>query len=285
MDAFEAVETTAENHVGGYVTTTDSARIRVDVHGRGRPVLLVHGWTMSSRFWRRQLPLSDHCQLITMDLRGHGRSPAVLRGNTMSRYARDVRDVIRALRLKNVFLAGWSLGGSVVMDYWKQYGADRVSALGVIESSPAPLAEAPWNVHRYHGKTMDEIRPHLAAMTKNRERHGTLFINSMFLDGNAPSHAMKWMLNEHLAVSDETALSIYEDYLQQDYTGVLATVTVPTIAIYGRSKNMCFGPSTGRFVAGSIPNSRFVILEKSGHMPFYEEPEEFNTAIMSFLNS
>lgn len=284
MDNFEAVETLADNHVGGYVTTTDSTKIRVDVHGHGQPILLVHGWTMSSRFWRRQLPLADRFQLITMDLRGHGRSPAVLRGNTMDRYARDVRDVIRALHLQQVFLAGWSLGGTVVMDYWRQYGGDLISALGLIETSPAPMADAPWNVHRYHGKTLEEVKPRLAAMTKNRKRHGEIFINSMFLDGNAPTHAMKWMLKEHLAVTDETALSIYEDYLQKDYTGVLATITIPTIAIYGRSKNMCFGPSTGRFVAGSIADSRFEILDKSGHLPFYEEAEEFNTAITAFLN-
>lgn len=284
MDNFEAVDTFADNHVGGYVTTTDSVKIRVDVYGRGRPLLFVHGWTMSSRFWRRQLDLSEKFQVVTMDLRGHGQSTSVLRGQTMARYARDVREVIRALGLDNVLLAGWSMGGSVVLDYWKQYGNDKVSALSFIESSPAPLAATPWNTHRYNGKDIEGIRPQLQAMTKSREQYGKVFINSMFLDGNAPEHAMKWMLSEQLAVTDETAVTVYEDYLQQDYTGVLPTITVPALAIYGRSKNMCFGPSTGRFVAGSIPNSHFVILDKSGHMPFYEEPDEFNKAISAFLN-
>lgn len=284
MDTFEAVDTFADNHVGGFVTTTDSVKIRVDVHGRGRPLLFIHGWTMSSRFWRRQLDLAEDYQIITMDLRGHGQSPSVLRGQTMARYARDVREVIRALGLESLFLIGWSMGGSVVLDYWKQYGDDKISSMGLIETCPAPMANAPWNTHRYQGETIEDVKPRVAAMTKNRERHGKIFINSMFIDGNAPSHAMKWMLPEHLNVTDETALTIYEDYLQKDYTSTLPTITIPTLAVYGRSKNMCFGPSTGRFLAGSIPNSHFVILDKSGHMPFYEEPEAFNSALTTFLN-
>jgi pimeloyl-ACP methyl ester carboxylesterase len=48
---------------------------------------------------------------------------------------------------------------------------------------------------------------------------------------------------------------------------------------------MCYGPSTGRFVAASLPDSRFVILDKSGHLPFYEQPEEFNRTTSDFLDT
>ena len=73
MDLFEAVETSGENHVGGWVRTTDNVRLWVEVRGTGRPVILVHGWTMSSLFWRRQAALADRFQVVTVDLRGHGR--------------------------------------------------------------------------------------------------------------------------------------------------------------------------------------------------------------------
>lgn len=284
MNAFEAVETKNDNHVGGWITTADSIKLWVDVHGRGRPLLFVHGWMMSSLFWRRQIALADDFQVITMDLRGHGRSHAVLRGNTVSRYARDVRDVIRALGLQNVILAGWSLGGSVVLDYWQQYGNDKVSALALIESSPYPLAEAPWNTHRYRGMDVEAVRPEIERLRETRKSFGEMFVNNMFLDGIAPDHARNWMLAECLKADTDSVISIYLDYLANDYTRALPTITVPTLAVYGRSKHMCFGPSIGRFVAGSIPNSRFTILDKSGHLPFYEEPGLFNEDMKHFAN-
>lgn len=284
MDNFEAVETNSDNHVGGWVTTTDSIKLWVDVHGRGRPILFIHGWSMSSLFWRRQIDLSGQFQVITMDLRGHGRSQSVLRGNTIPRYARDVREVIRALRLRDVILAGWSMGGSVVLDYWKQYGNDKLAALAIIESSPAPMSKAPWNIHRFSGMDIETIKTDIQRIKKARKAHGQLFINNMFIDGQAPDHCLKWMLDEYLKTTDETSTTIYEDYIQRDYTGILPTISVPTLAVYGRSKHMCFGPSTGRYVAGTIPDSRFVILDKSGHLPFYEEAGLFNDAITQFAN-
>lgn len=107
----------------------------------------------------------------------------------------------------------------------------------------------------------------------------------MFMDGHAPDHAKAWMLAEQLKANSETAIAIYLDYLKRDYTGVLPTISIPTLAIYGRSKHMCFGPSIGRYVAGSIPNSRFTILDKSGHLPFYEEPGLFNEEITHFAHN
>lgn len=283
MDNFEAIETKSDNHVAGWLTTTDSVKLWIDVQGQGCPIIFIHGWTMSSAFWRRQLPLSETHQVITINLRGHGKSQSVLRGHTVPRYARDVRDVIRSLQLKGVMLVGWSMGGSVVMDYWQQYGGDRLSALGLIETGPYPMSEAPWNVHRYRGCNLDAMREDLSHMLQNREAFGTTFINNMFLSGDAP-HALRWMLKEQLQTDDQTAASIYEDYVQRDYTAVLPTMNIPSFVAYGRSRHMCFGPSTGRYVAGSIPDSRFVILEQSGHMPFYEEADIFNNELLSFMD-
>jgi pimeloyl-ACP methyl ester carboxylesterase len=284
MDHFEAVETKEEGHVAGWVTTTDSARLWVEVRGKGRPILLVHGWTMSSRFWRRQHALAGDFQVVTMDLRGHGKSQSVFRGYTIPRYARDVREVIRALDLKGVLLAGWSLGGPVVLDYWQQFGADRLSGIALVETTPYPLADAPWNTHRYRGMGPDAVHSDMIAMAEDRAGFGRRFVDAMFLSGEAPAHALRWMCDEHMLVENDAAAAIYEDYAVRDYTSLLPAITLPVLAVYGRSRHMCFGPSTGRYVAGSIPDSRFVILERSGHMPFYEEPDTFNEELKRFLN-
>jgi len=283
MDRFEAVETHGDNHVAGWVTASDGARLWVDVHGRGRPLVLVHGWAASSAFWRRQIALADRCQVVTFDLRGHGRSPAALRGNTVPRHARDLREVLEALGLVHVLLAGWSMGGAVALEYWREFGLDRLSGLALVESCPAPMASGPWNNHPFRGGNEAALEADLRRLAEDRREFGQTFVNAMFLSGQAPSHALAWMLAEHLGVNTATATAIYRDYAHRDYTGVLPTITLPALALYGRSRHMCHGASTGRFVAGSIPGARLVLLERSGHLPFYEEADQFNDALVAFM--
>ncbi|BCS87019.1 alpha/beta fold hydrolase [Pseudodesulfovibrio sediminis] len=284
MDLFEAVETIDENQVAGWVQTTDGVRLWVDIRGMGRPIVFIHGWTMSSLFWRRQHLLAEKYQIITIDLRGHGRSQTTPRGHTIPRYATDVREVICALRLTDIMLLGWSMGGSIVLEYWSKYGANKLAAIGLVESAPYPMSPAQWNPHTCRGHDTAAMHADFKAIADDREGFADRFINAMHLSDDAPSHAGKWMKSEQLRVPASIATDIYEDYVQRDYTSVLPTITVPALVMYGRSRHMCYGPSTGRYIAGSIPESRFVILDKSGHLPFYEQAETFNAALSQFID-
>ncbi len=114
-----------------YLETKDGAKIYYEERGEGQPILLVHGWMCSSRFWQKNVPeLADEFRVVTIDLRGHGNSCKTLSGHTMAQYARDVRALIEHLGLEETVLVGWSLGGRVVLSYYEQYGSDgRVRAL------------------------------------------------------------------------------------------------------------------------------------------------------------
>src|SRR5512140_3376563 len=67
-----------------------------------------------------------------------------------------------------------------------------------------------------------------------------------------------------------------------DYSSRLAEVRVPTLICTGRHD-----PETplacGEELARGIPGSRFIVFEKSGHMPFIEEPELFSRSVKAFL--
>ena len=109
----------------GFFTTSDQAHLYYEVHGKGQPLFLVHGWQCSSRFWQRNIPeLSKHFQVIVMDNRGHGKSSKGLQGQIVARYAQDIRELSEFLGLKNFILMGWSLGGPTVLSYWQQYKTD-----------------------------------------------------------------------------------------------------------------------------------------------------------------
>jgi non-heme chloroperoxidase len=270
--------------VGALLETPDGAHLYLEQAGAGRAVLLVHGWTMSGRFWSAQMEgLSKQFKVVTVDLRGHGNSSKVLHGHTIVNYAKDLRLVVDALHLQDVTLVGWSLAGPVVLEYWNRYGGQGLAALCLVEMTPFPFAPEKWNTHRlanYQFKGMNEALHNLQA---DRVAFGRQFIDSMFLGGKAPEDDMVWMLPEHLATPTSIATAIYSDYLMRDYSRSLEGISVPVLVVNGHSPYICFGSDTGRYVADTVPLGRLEIFSNSGHMPFYEEPERFNAMLVEFV--
>ncbi|MCG8548849.1 MAG: alpha/beta hydrolase, partial [Desulfobacterales bacterium] len=216
--------------------TDDGALIYYDVRGKGRPVLLVHGWTMSSNVWKRQTDaLSDRYQLITMDCRGHGNSSKTLDNHRIPRYAKDIRAVIDHLKIKDVVLAGWSLAGPVVLSYWEQFGDDKIRALVLVDMTPFPFSPGTWNTHGLKNHNYDGMNRIFAALEEDRRKIGTAAVRKMFRDGEPSEEDLEWAVNEHLKTPTNIAIAIYSDYLMRDFIPVLKTITVPAIVFSANS--------------------------------------------------
>jgi non-heme chloroperoxidase len=264
----------------GLVEASDGALIHYEATGDGPPILLVHGWMMSSRFWVRQVEdLSGEFTVVTMDLRAHGNSSKVLHGHTLPRYARDVRAVVEALELDGVTLVGWSLAGPLVLEYWKRYGADRLHALALVDMTPFPFSPGPWNAHRLRGRDHDGMHAALASVFADLESFARRFIDNMFKSGTAPDGDMRWMLAEGMKTPAVAAAAIYSDFLMRDYTVVLPTIAIPTTVFAADSNIFESGIAQGRWVASRIPGASFVASDGGGHALFYEEAAIFNAAL------
>ena len=104
----------------GKITLCDGTKIYYEAMGdpRHQNILFIHGWSCSSLYWQKQLKgLSSKYYTVAIDLRGHGRSDKPPFGYTLAYMARDVHEFIEKLNLKDVFLVGWSMGGSRVPAY------------------------------------------------------------------------------------------------------------------------------------------------------------------------
>jgi non-heme chloroperoxidase len=112
-----------------YITTTDGTEIYYTEQGTGKPVLLSHGWPLSSDAWQLELKLLADAgyRAIAHDRRGHGRSSRTYTGNDMDTYARDVAELVEALDLQELTLIGHSTGGGEVVRYAARYGGTRVA--------------------------------------------------------------------------------------------------------------------------------------------------------------
>lgn len=264
--------------------TDDGALIYYDVKGEGQPILFVHGWTMSSNVWKKQVDaLSGQYQVITMDSRGHGNSSKTLKNHEVPRYAKDIRVVIDHLKLKEVVLAGWSLAGPVVLSYWQQFGDDKIKALALVDMTPFPFSPEKWNTHGLKNYNYDGMNRTFKVFAEDRQKIGTGAVKKMFKNGEPSEEDLAWVVNEHLKTPTSIAIAIYSDYLMRDFTPVLKTITVPTIVFSANSPLFKQSIETGGWVSEQISNAKFVPFDDAGHFLFYEQSEKFNDALVGFI--
>ena len=104
--------------------------LNVEERGRGRPLLLVHGFPLDHTMWNEQLTtLSDGCRVIAADLRGFGHSDRGDEPLTMDLFADDLNSLLDALQIDTpVTFCGLSMGGYVGWRFLARYG-DHVEAL------------------------------------------------------------------------------------------------------------------------------------------------------------
>src|SRR3954447_10293591 len=107
-------------------------------HGEGQPVVLIHGFPLNGASWEKQIaPLLDagH-RVIHYDRRGFGKSSQPTVGYDYDTFTADLKMLIDALDLRDVVLAGFSMGTGEVTHYLGRYGSDRVSRTALFAPIP-----------------------------------------------------------------------------------------------------------------------------------------------------
>jgi non-heme chloroperoxidase len=270
-----------------YLEMKDGAKIYYEDQGHGQPIMLVHSWTCSSRFWQENVPeLAKEFRVITIDLRGHGNSSKILTGHTISQYARDVREIIEHLGLRDATLAGWSLGGPVVLSYYQQYAADsRLKALGLIDTAPYPFSSADWNSHSMKNSNINAMNIMFKIYSADPLKFATAFTANMFKDAKPTESDLEWIPVELTKTPPWIAVAIYSDFLISDYTKVLPAISIPVIVFAADSNVYKKGVAMGRSIAAQIPKATIISFEDAGHLLFYEQPEKFNKALSDFVKT
>src|SRR5438105_6195234 len=80
-------------------------------HGKGKPVVLIHGWPLSGRSWEKQVTalLEAGYRVITYDRRGFGDSSKPMSGYDYVTFAEDLNKLVQKLDLRNAALVGFSM--------------------------------------------------------------------------------------------------------------------------------------------------------------------------------
>ncbi len=245
------------------------------------PLVLVHGISMSRRYFHRQLgPLGARHRVLAIDLRGHGDSEKVGSGHTVPQYARDLDQFITALGLDRPVLLGWSMGVFVALDYIRQFGTGGIRGLIDVDEAASDFMWDGW-VHGF--LDLPTLHSLMTAVQDDREAFIRSFIPDMFHHAPAPDD-LEWMVSESSKLPTGPLSAILFDQTVQDYRDVLPTIDVPTLICWGRHDQLL--PVSGAaYMHEHIARARLELFDDSGHCPFLEEAERFNRVVEDFLDT
>lgn len=246
-----------------------------DQQGSGTPVVLLHGFCGSRKYWRDVLPtLASRYWVIAPDLRGHGDSPATDGVYTMERLADDTAALLDRLGIGKAFVFGHSLSGYSTLAFADRY-PDRLLGYGLVHSTSLPDTEA--------GK-----EGRLKAVEQIRSAGVKPFVDGLVPKLFAPEHRTS------MADKVEAAKSIGYGTSPQgavgcalgmrervDRTETLRRTALPTLLLAGEWDDVI--PTERRFTA-QAPHITAVTLPGVGHMGMMENPAKFAEAVLAFLD-
>ena len=253
-------------------------RLAYDDRGSGRPVLLVHGVSMSRRFFEHNPDgLAERFRVVSVDLRGHGESPAHEGGHTVAQYARDLHDVIDRLGLARAVAVGWSMGTMVVWDMIRQFGAGDLAGHVNVSQGPSDLKREGWELGAF---SMDELFGLLEAAQEDFRAVMAEFVPSMFAD-ERPADELRMLVDQTQALGANAATCILLDQSLRDFREVVGSYRLPTLYAWGRDEKLV-PVAAGDWLAANT-GAELVMFERSGHCPMWEEPERFNRVVGDWI--
>jgi pimeloyl-ACP methyl ester carboxylesterase len=267
------------------VETDDGARLYVISRGAGRPIVMVHGVSLSSRVWAKQfdaLPAAGF-RAVAFDVRGHGASTVGTTGHSLPNLADDLDAVLEALDLHDAVLVGHSMGGMAVQAFAIRHPEalrDRVCGI-VLLSTSSRMIMSDLGVLRGAAERVVGFAPDVAAVMRRRNL-GLLIARVGFGDAPAPSHveATRQMLAE---CTRDTIRGAGAGIVTLDLAEDLPRVKVPTLVVVGTADALT-PARDARAIAAAIPDAELVEMPGAGHMLMFERAEELDALVTAIAD-
>jgi non-heme chloroperoxidase len=268
------------------ILTNDGVSVSYEDVGAGRPVLLIPGWGCTRNFFRKNIaPLADSFRVIALDLRGHGDSEKVPWGHRISRYAKDVKDLIEALRLEHVTAVGWSMGASITWSYLDLFRNEHLAGIVNVDQSPRQYNDEAWRWGTPECSDAEALARLTVRLGYDPAGAARRLVPQCFGHTYQPTPAeIESLAREIDKCPGAVRAAIMSDHTHLDWRDLFPQIRLPALVCVGRQSKM-FPWEGSAYVGKHIPGARTMFFEHSGHMSFYEEPDKFNQTVREFVLS
>jgi pimeloyl-ACP methyl ester carboxylesterase len=252
------------------------ADIAFQVLGTGPPLVLLHPFPVHHDFWQPVAHVLSRYRLILPDLRGHGESGAGEGPATMAKHAADIAGILDHEEIGRVPLAGVSIGGYVLFEFWRRYRG-RVTALALMNTKAPPdspeakagrLQAADEVVERGTEPFFESMVPKLLGKTTRESRpdlvDGALRMMRKMSAGNV-AQVQRGMAERPDSVPD------------------LKTINVPTLLVTG-DEDIMTGPPEAELMRQHLAGSELKIIRQAGHYSPWEQSAEAGKLLRQFFD-
>jgi len=239
-------------------------------------VMLSHSLGSSLAMWNPQMKaLEPHFQVLRYDIRGHGKSEAPPGAYTLELLGEDAVALLDVLEIEKVDWIGLSMGGMIGQGVALNY-PKRLKSLALCDTAAviAPEAQPIWQ------ERIDAVRE--KGVESQLEPTMERWFTPSFLKLNP--YMLGVIREEFLATPAKGYLGCIYAIRKLNYLDRLSTINIPTLIMVGED-DPGTPISASEAIHQRIPNSKLVIIKSARHLSNVEQPEVFNTNILTFLMS
>ena len=236
--------------------------------------VVLHGAGDSWHSWELVLPrLPSKYRVFAVTLRGHGASDHPAAGYSRADFAGDIAELLEQLDLRNVTLAGHSLGSFVAQFVAETDDSKRLKRLVLIGSgSGAPRNSS---TRQELGNAFESIKDPVGYNFARDFQASTAY-------GPIPPGFFETMVDEALKVKANTWHELGRGLALPDALERLRRIQVPTLVFWGNRDTLLTRADQDELIA-NIPNSRLVVYPNTGHALHWEQPERFARDLVEFM--
>ncbi len=254
-----------------------NGQLYYQVGGYGDAVVLIHGNAGDHRHWDNQFEyFMSRYRVIRYDVRGYGKSSVPVLGSPYSDSS-DLAELLDYLHVDGAHIVGWSMGSGVAFDF----------ATAFPERTESLVSVGPW-INGYSSKAVEDLFVQMGAVADAVAQGGAVAGSNAFAD---------LILGESIfeESADELMRNIGSEYswwafanpsqtiaLEPSAASQLSDLVIPVLVITSEY-DLPVCREVGDLIDTTAPNSRQVILQRTGHLMHIERPGAFNAELLAFL--
>lgn len=242
--------------------------------GHGQPLVFIHGWAASHRFWKNQIQqFQTAYQVLAYDLRGHGDSDKPPKGYEISNHITDLETLLAQEKITNPILIGHSLGGMIALQYALE-SPNTPRALVLVGTNPYPVPTLKRSIQF-------SFLSWIISLSRSR---AAKFTRSQIFGPEVDPKLVDWVNQDSLRTPTHVIRQTLKAVKGFNVIDALPEIRCPVCIINGEFET-AVDSETVTLMLQLMPQSEFVSIPGSGHNVMLEQAIAFNSALASFLHS
>ncbi len=240
-------------------------------------VLFLHAFPLNKKMYQYQFEVfeRENIPYVAVDYFGFGEEKNFPSDYSISQLTDWIVARLNNIGIKEVIPVGDSMGGYIMFDMWRRYRKLISGMVFVSTRAEADTEEAKKGRYATVEKIKTEGKDFLIEFMLNAQT------SSKTKENKNKMEKLRCIMNEATEEGIIKALKALAE--RPDNTDLLKTIDVPTLVVAGEDDQKVTPPEVVKKIADGIKNAEFVLIPDSAHLPPFENPESFNSVLISFL--